>query len=132
LGATVAGAIAVVALAIHHTPLKSEAPVNRKRATLVDWADLVSVGPDAVIVADESAVRDAMTDSQEAAADGTLDVLGKLALGNNGNALGTVSEVEFNEETGALQTIMVGEEAVPPPRLLGLGSYAAVLAVPAA
>jgi len=96
-----------------------------KRAAMVDWADLVSFGPDAVIVDDDSAVRAAMTDS-------TLDILGKLALGNNGNVLGPVSDVEFNEETGALQTIMVGEQAIPPSHLLGLGSYAAVLAVPAA
>lgn len=98
-----------------------------KKAVVVDWSALSGFGPDAVMVADEGALRPPADDRERAAADGKLDIVGIRALTEHGNALGTVDDVTFDPQTGALEALLVGEREVPAVALLGVGSYAAVL-----
>ncbi len=98
-----------------------------KKAVLVDWSALSGFGPDAVMVTDEASLRPPADDRERAAADGKLDIVGIRALTEHGNALGTVDDVTFDPQSGALEMLVVGGREVPAAALLGVGSYAAVL-----
>jgi len=98
-----------------------------KKARLVDWSNLSAVGPDAVMVSDDAALREPANEREHAAVDGELELLGKRALTEHGNQLGTVADVVFDPNTGALEHLRVGEREIPAAALLAAGSYAAVL-----
>lgn len=99
-----------------------------KKARLIDWDALTSFGPDAVVVGEEGALREAADDRERAAAAGSLDLIGKRALSERGNELGRLDDITFDPVTGALEDLHVAERRIPAGALLGSGSYAAVLA----
>ena len=98
-----------------------------KRARLVEWTQLTSFGPDAVMVADEASLRPPADDRERAGADGKLELVGKRALTERGNDLGTVHDVTFDAGTGALEMLQIGEREISSGALLGSGPYAVVL-----
>lgn len=98
-----------------------------KKAHLVEWAQLSGFGPDAVMVADEGALRPPIDDRERDAVAGKLDLLGKLALSERGNELGTIDDVTFDADTGTLEDLVVGDRRIQAGALLGSGSYAAVI-----
>jgi sporulation protein YlmC with PRC-barrel domain len=127
------GTVARVVLALdrENGPTVSAVVIGKgKKASLVRWADLTGVGPDAVIVGDEANLVSPETDHDRAAVDGRLELLGKRALLDTGHGVGTVADAIFDPDTGKVLTILVGGDSgreVPATALLGLGSYAAVL-----
>ena len=98
-----------------------------RKARIVDWTALTGFGPDAVIVADDGAVREPTNESETAAVGGTFELVGKRALSERGTELGKVDDVVFDPETGALEKLLVDGIEHPASTLLGNGSYAAVL-----
>jgi uncharacterized protein YrrD len=66
-----------------------------RNALLVGWEQVSGFGPDAVVIAEESALRPPRDDRERAAADGKLELVGKRALSDMGDDLGTVSDVLF-------------------------------------
>lgn len=98
-----------------------------KHARLVEWGQLSGFGPDAVMVADESALRPPGDDRERAGADGKLEMVGKRALTERGNELGEIDDVTFDAGTGVLEMLRIGECDVPSGALLGSGPYAVVL-----
>ena len=98
-----------------------------KHARLVEWAQLSSFGPDAVMVADEVSLRLPADDRERAGVDGKLEMVGKRALTERGNHLGTVDDVTFDAGTGALEILQIGDREIPAGSLLGSGPYAVVL-----
>jgi len=98
-----------------------------RNAKLVDWAQVNSFGPDAIMVADELALHLPIDDRERAAADGKLEVLGKHALTEGGNEIGTLDDVTFDPRTGAIEMLRVGAREIPAGALLGSGSYAVIL-----
>lgn len=98
-----------------------------RSARVVDWAHLSGFGPDAVMVGDEAALRSPADDRERAAADGKLELVGKRALTERGNALGMVDDVTFDPGTGVVETLLVGGRDIPAGALLGSGRYAVVL-----
>jgi uncharacterized protein YrrD len=97
-----------------------------KKARFVDWAQLSGFGPDAVMIAGEDSLRAAADDRERAAAEGKLDLVGKRTLTELGNELGSIEDVTFDESSGMLEELLVGERHLPAGSLLGSGSYAAV------
>lgn len=102
-----------------------------RKALLVDWEDVSGFGPDAVMVSDESALHPPRDDREKAAADGKLELVGKPALADTGNGLGTVTDVRFDPATGNLESLVMGDREEPAASLLGAGSFAAVVRAPA-
>ena len=98
-----------------------------KHARLVEWAELTSFGPDAVMVTDEVSLRPPADDRERAGVDGKLEMVGKRALTEHGNDLGTVHDVTFDVGTGALEMLQIGDREIPSGSLLGSGPYAVVL-----
>ncbi|HWC86813.1 MAG TPA: PRC-barrel domain-containing protein [Solirubrobacteraceae bacterium] len=102
-----------------------------RKAALVDWENIGGFGPDAVIVAGEGAVRPPRDDRERAAVEGKLELVGKRVLSDTGDSLGEASDVVFDPESGAVETLVIGEREVPASALLGVGSYALVVKAPA-
>jgi sporulation protein YlmC with PRC-barrel domain len=97
-----------------------------RKARVLDWANIDALGPDAVMVADGGVLHAPRDDRESAAADGRLELIGKRALDEAGNALGEVTDVRFDPDTGAIEGFLVGEAEQQAVSLLGAGGYAAV------
>jgi uncharacterized protein YrrD len=102
-----------------------------RRALLVDWEHVSGFGPDAVMLTDESALYAPRDDHERAAADGRLDLVGKCALSDMGDDLGTITDIAFDPVTGALETVVIGDRDESAASLLGAGSFAAIIRSPA-
>jgi uncharacterized protein YrrD len=102
-----------------------------RKALLVDFDDVSGFGPDAVMIVDESALRTPRDDREQDAADGKLELLGRRALSDTGNDLGTVTDVVFDPVSGTIEALIIGEDERPGASLLGAGSYAVVVRAPA-
>lgn len=100
-------------------------------ADVLMWESVTSVGPDAVTVADASALVQPdgllaeLTDKKK-------DVMGARVLTDAGDELGEVDDVEFDPKDGRVLSVSVKASRkvrsdVSGDRLLGLGSYALVV-----
>lgn len=98
-----------------------------RRARLVDWAQVTGFGPDAVMIADEDALREPADEREEAAAKGDLDIAGRRVLDDTGTSLGTARDAAFDEATGALGAITTEAGSVEATRLRAVGPYAIVV-----
>jgi uncharacterized protein YrrD len=95
--------------------------------TLLAWEDVQGFGPDAVTVATDAVIRPPRNDLEERAEDNDLEILGKRLLSEQGTELGTVTDVDFDPETGAVTSLITKTDTVAGQRLIGLGGYAAVV-----
>ena len=91
------------------------------------WADIVGFGADAITVTGADMIAD---QAAEVAALAGKDhrMLGKRILSAAGDELGKVDDVEFDPETGGLQCLIAGDLQIDGERLIGIGSYAVVVA----
>ncbi|MGH3883560.1 MAG: PRC-barrel domain-containing protein [Pseudonocardiaceae bacterium] len=97
--------------------------------TLLAWDDLQGFGPDAVTVATDAVIRPARDALEQRAEDNDLEILGKRVLTERGMELSTVTDVDFDPETGAVTTLITKTETIAGERLIGLGGYAVVVSV---
>lgn len=97
--------------------------------TLLAWDDVQGFGPDAVTVADDGVLRPARDELERRAENQELEILGKRVLTERGTDLGTVTDVDFDPETGAVITLLTKSEHIAGDRLIGLGGYAVVISV---
>ncbi len=102
-----------------------------RKARLIAWEQVTGFGPDAVMIADESALQEPRDDREQAATDGKLDLIGKHALSDFGNNLGAVTDVVFDPDTGTIESIVIDDREQPATSLLGAGSFAAIVREPA-
>ena len=95
--------------------------------TLLSWDDVQGFGPDAVTVATDAVIRPARDGLEQRAEDNDLEILGKRVLSEQGTELGTVTDVDFDPETGAVTSLITKTDTIAGQRLIGLGGYAAVV-----
>jgi uncharacterized protein YrrD len=95
--------------------------------TLLAWGDVQGFGPDAVTVATDAVIRPARDGLEQRAEDNDLEILGKRVLTERGMELGTVTDVDFDPDTGSITTLITKTETIAGERLIGLGGYAAVV-----
>ncbi len=96
-------------------------------SSLVLWSQLIAFGSDAVTVASAEELEDAAGDLAERS-DSHHQLLGKRVLSAAGDELGVVRDVAFDPETAQITELLLGHSDVPGVRLLGVGSYAVVVA----
>lgn len=125
------GKLAHVVVDVQHRQVASLVVGKGRKALLVAWENVSGFGPDAVMLADESALYEPRDDDEQAAADGKLELVGKRALSDMGNDLGVVSDVVFDPATGAVETIVLADREEPSASLLGAGSFAVIIRAPA-
>lgn len=98
------------------------------KARLADWTSLTGFGPDAVVVDTEASLRAPNGEREERVIKGDIALLGGLVLTTRGDGLGLLRDVEFDEETGELVTLVGDDTPVLAARLRSVGSYAIVVA----
>lgn len=107
--------------------------IGRGRKTrVVGWQDVSGFGPDAVMVAGEELARQPADEHERAVAGGKLEPVGRRVLTAGGDELGTVEDVTFDPDTGAVQSVQLADREIPAAAVLSCGPYAVVVeAVPA-
>lgn len=103
---------------------------RKKKARLVDWEALTGFGPDAVVVGAADALRGPADGRERAVVSGNLDLDGRLVLSDRGDQLGTVTDIEFDESTGELRTIVMGDAELPADRLRQVGRFCLLVRAP--
>lgn len=95
--------------------------------TLLSWDDVQGFGPDAVTVASDAVIRPARDGLEQRAENNDLEILGKRVLSEHGTELGTITDVDFDPETGTVTSLITKTDTIAGQRLIGLGGYAAVV-----
>jgi uncharacterized protein YrrD len=90
-----------------------------RKGEAVPWGQIVGIGPDAVVVADD--------ESANAEADGASPT-GRLLLSELGNAVGAVTDVEFDETNGLLISLATEAALIEGDRIIADGPYAIIVA----
>lgn len=93
------------------------------------WEDLTAFGADAVTVTSAEAITAARGRAAELAGKSS-ELVGKRLLTDAGAEIGTVTDVDFNPANGALVSLITSAGPVYSNRLIGCGSYAAVVTDP--
>jgi uncharacterized protein YrrD len=96
---------------------------RRKKARLVDWGEIVGFGPDGIVVAGEASLRPPAGEEEMAVVSGRLDLDGRLVLDDEGNAAGPLTDIVFDEGSGAVATLVSGEREIDAARLRAVGPY---------
>ncbi len=102
--------------------------VTGSRSGVVPWDDIDAIGDDAVVVGTGDVVREPSGDDEERSARGDLAMVGKRVLDAHGDDRGVVTDVEFDPDDGTIRRVDLAETSVSGDRLLGVGSYAVVVA----
>ena len=100
------------------------------KARLADWTSLTGVGPDAAVIDREASLRAPSGDREERVVKGDIALLGGLVLSDRGDALGSLRDVEFDESTGEVITLVCEDTEIAASRLRSVGSYAVVVGGP--
>lgn len=95
--------------------------------TILDWESIRSVGPDAVTVEDDGAIRAPAGAYESGAADGSFRAVSKQVLTDEGDAAGTVDDVVIDIETGAFVGIVIDGTAVPASKVMAVGDHAVII-----
>jgi len=98
-----------------------------KKARLIDWSGLSGFGPDAIMVADEDAIRGPVHERERDALDGKLDPIGRRILTELGSELGIIVDVTFDPDTGIVEQLQMADRSIPAASSLGSGTYAVVV-----
>lgn len=100
--------------------------VRKGGGDFVAWSDIASFGVDAVTVDRADRIRSAGADDRAE----QPSLLGHRVLDEHGVEHGTVTDVEFDPADGRLRYLLTSTQEIDGTRLRGLGSWAAVVAVP--
>ena len=100
---------------------------RKRKSQLVDWSAITGFGPDAIVVESEDALRPPAEGQELEVASGKLDLDGRLALSEGGDALGAVTDIEFDEASGAIERIVTDQASYDATRLRAIGPYCVIL-----
>ena len=95
--------------------------------TLLAWEDVRGFGPDAVTIATDAVIRPPRDGLEQRAEDNDLEILGKRVITERGMELDSITDVDFDPETGAVTTLLTKTETIAGQRMIGLGGYAVVV-----
>jgi uncharacterized protein YrrD len=90
-----------------------------RKGESVPWSQIVGIGPDAIVVTDD---KSAAAEAQGASP------TGRLLLSELGNAVGVVTDVEFDESSAALISLATEAALVEGDRIIADGPYALIVA----
>ncbi len=94
---------------------------KHRKARAIPWEHIAGVGPDAIVVTDEQAEADPKETPGRSP-------MGRLLLSELGNAVGPVTDVEFDESSGAVISLATDAALIEGDRLLTDGPYAIIVA----
>jgi len=90
------------------------------------WTDIAAFGSDAVTVTSADKIV-AAAPAIIALSGKDHRLVGRRVLTSSGDDIGTVDDVEFDADTGAITSLLLAAGDVAGARLVGVGSYAVVV-----
>ncbi len=105
-----------------------EVAVEGGGAQILDWSAIVGFGADAVIIPSPAALRVPAGDEEGRLIAGDLDLEGKRVLTDDGDLLGHLRDLEFDEQTGQVLRLELERGSVPLTRCIANGPYALIVA----
>lgn len=100
---------------------------KRKHAELVDWADITSVGSDAVMVRSATASREPSSDTDADFVRENVTIIGSSVLDTEGYEIATVTDLEFDAESGEVLSVTTSNGRIGSDRLRSIGTFALVV-----
>jgi uncharacterized protein YrrD len=100
---------------------------GRRNARLIDWSSIVAFGPDGIVVEDDAAARPPADDRESAVAAGKLDLDGREVLSDEGDSLGPLTDILFDDGSGGLIALACGDVEHSADRLRAIGPYCVIL-----
>lgn len=94
---------------------------------VVSWSDAGGIGHDAVTVKESAMLREPSAGHEQGGIDGTLDPIGKTVLTEDGVAMGSVNNIDFDAATGVINRLIMVDDDIAGDRLVGIGSYAVIV-----
>ena len=93
-----------------------------RHAQVIAWNSVQGFGEDAVVASAPSEGGEG-----NEALSGRPEVIGALVLSTSGFELGEVSDIEFDESSGDVLSVLAGAASIDVGRIRSLGSYAMVV-----
>lgn len=94
---------------------------------VVSWTDAKGIGHDAVTITETGMVREPGGELEKRAIEGAGDPIGKTVISEDGVAMGSIADVDFDPETGTLGCLVLADDEISGARLMGIGSYAVIV-----
>lgn len=94
---------------------------------ILTWDKVVGFGADAIVVASPESLRGPEGEEELRFVAGDLDMEGKRVLTEDGDLLGHVRDVEFDDETGHVVRLELDRASVPVSRFMANGPYALIV-----
>ncbi|MEO5723215.1 MAG: PRC-barrel domain-containing protein [Ilumatobacteraceae bacterium] len=100
-----------------------------RKAAIINWSAVEAFGADAVMATSGADPSTIDNEHQRLAVKGVVTMLGTRVLQVDGREVGTVTDVEFDTDSGAVVRVQTDQGPIEPDRLRSLGSYALVVDV---
>lgn len=96
-------------------------------ATILPWPAVLSIGPDAVMVESGDVLQEPSADMEDKLGRGVFDLQGKQVLTDQGDSLGQLEDVEFDEDSGRVTRLTVPGHSLPLQRFVAVGPDALIV-----
>jgi sporulation protein YlmC with PRC-barrel domain len=98
--------------------------------TIVSWDEIKAIGPDAVVLTTDVSPHAPENEREQAIAAGKLGILNKGVLDDVGFSHGELADLDFEPDSGAVESLLVEGQTLAADALIGIGSYAVVIRAP--
>jgi len=98
--------------------------------TLLPWAKVKSIGPDALMIESAQLLEEPDQGARERIEAGVFDLEGKTLYTDHGDSLGSLEDIEFDEQTGRIVRLHVTGHALPLQRFVAVGPDAVIVPGP--
>ncbi len=98
-----------------------------KRAVVLPRSFVTSFGADAVMASSSGDPTVIENDHQKSAVEGDVSMIGSRVLTTGGLDIGTIDDVEFETDSGAVIRVVTRQGPIEADRFRSLGSYALVV-----
>ncbi|MGI8709912.1 MAG: PRC-barrel domain-containing protein [Acidimicrobiales bacterium] len=94
--------------------------------SILAWSAIKSIGPDALTVDNTQDLRKP-AEGEDRAAKGDTDPIGKNVFTDAGEAIGQLTDLRVDEDSGRVEEVTIGGERLAGTVIMGSGSYAVVV-----
>lgn len=98
--------------------------------TLLPWEKVKSIGPDALMVESVRELEEPDRGVRDRIEAGYYDLEGRTVYTEQGDALGTLEDIEFDEQSGRVMRLHVPGHALPLQRFVAVGPDAVIVPGP--
>jgi len=100
---------------------------KKQHADIVGWADISSIGSDAVMVTSATSARQSESDANAKFVKGDVVIIGARVLDTEGYEIATVTDLQFDIDSGGIVGVTTTTGTIDANRIRSLGTFALVV-----